>query len=100
MFVQRSKEKLQGETIEGFKNSVKWNFEGAGQVVFDGSSGTMNIIAEDRDADATLSMTMDTFGKLSSKELDFMTAMGQQLIQVDGNMAVLMGMKPLMAKLQ
>ena len=60
----------------------------------------MNIIAEDRDADATLSMTMDTFGKLRSKELDFMAAMGQQLIKIDGNMAVLMGMKPLMAKLQ
>ena len=44
-------------------------------------------------------MTMDTFSKLATKELDFMAAMGQQLIKVDGNMAVLMGLKPLMVKL-
>lgn len=97
-FVERAKKNLQGEDV-GFKNSVKWNFEGAGIVVFDGSGGTIDVISEDRDADATLSMTMDTFSKLATKELDFMAAMGQQLIKVDGNMAVLMGLKPLMVKL-
>ena len=60
----------------------------------------MDIIKGDRDADATLSMSMETFGKLRSKELDFMAAMGQQLVKVEGNMAVLMGIKPVMEKMQ
>ena len=99
MFVETAKKKLQGEDV-GFNGSVKWNFEGVGQVVFDGKGGTMDIIAEDREADVTLSMTMQTFGKISKKELDFMAAMGQQLIKVEGNMGVLMGLKPVMEKMQ
>ena len=38
--MEMAKKKLQGEDV-GFNNSVKWNFEGVGQVVFDGSSGSM-----------------------------------------------------------
>ena len=45
-------------------------------------------------------MTLETFGKLRSKELDFMTGMGQQLIKVEGDMAVLMGMQAIMKKMQ
>ena len=97
MFVETAKKKLQGEDV-GFNGSVKWDFEGVGQVIFDGKGGAMDIIAEDREADVTLSMTMETFGKISSKELDFMAAMGQQLIKVEGNMGVLMGLKPVMEK--
>ena len=76
------------------------NFEGAGVVVFDGTAGTMSISTEDQEAECTVSMTMETFSKLRSKELDFMTAMGEQLVKIEGNMAVLMGMQVIMKKMQ
>ena len=43
-------------------------------------------------------MSLDTFGKIQSKELDFMSAMGEQLITIDGDMAVLMGGMPKIMK--
>ena len=99
MFVTKAKEALQGKNV-GFTSILKMDFENVGVVVFDGTAGTMDVKTENVEANATISMTLETFGKLRSKELDFMTGMGQQLIKIDGDMAVLMGMQAIMKKMQ
>ena len=97
MFVNIAKKKLQGQDV-GFASKLKLKFENVGCVLFDGTSGVIDISTEDSEANATISMSLDTFGKIQSKELDFMSAMGEQLITIDGDMAVLMGGMPKIMK--
>ena len=96
-FVAKAKEKLQGKDL-GFPKKLKMEFEGVGVVIFDGTAGAMNVTTDDAAVDATVTMTMETFGKLVTKELDFMAGMGQGLIKVDGDMSVLMGMGAIMKR--
>ena len=45
-------------------------------------------------------MSLETFQKLRSKEINFMEAMGQQLVKIEGDMSVLMGFQAIMQKMQ
>ena len=68
--------------------------------MFNGTGGSMNISTENGDASATLAMSLETFQKLRSKEINFMEAMGQQLVKIEGDMSVLMGFQAIMQKMQ
>ena len=57
-------------------------------------------ITEDRPTDCTVSMSWETFGKIQSKTLDFMVAMGDNLVTVDGDMNVMMGMQTIFEKME
>ena len=77
-------------------SKLKYKFEDAGAIMVDGSAGAIEVTASDADADATVIMTLDTFKKLQTKELDAMSAMGSGLMKIEGNMGLLMMAQPLM----
>ena len=74
----------------GLGATVKFDFEGAGCIFLDGKSNPNTVSGEDQDADCTLTMSVETFEKMSSGELDGTSAFMQGQLKVDGDMSVAM----------
>ena len=61
----------------GLGATVKFDFEGAGCIFLDGKSNPNTVSDEDKDADCTLSMSLDTFEQMRSGEVDGTSAFMQ-----------------------
>jgi putative sterol carrier protein len=73
-------------TGSGFDRSVKFDLKGAGVIVIDGS----DISTADRDADCTITMSLDDFESLVAGELNPTAAFMQGKMKIEGDMSVAM----------
>ena len=62
-------------------------------VLIDGTSGENVVLGEDLDADCTISMSMDTFGKLQRKEIKPFLATMTGKIKVKGDIGLAQKLK-------
>ena len=90
------KDTVDGKGDLGFNESMKYKFEDSGSIVIDGTSGAIKVSESDSDAAVTVIMSIDTFKKMQSKELEPMAAMGSGLMKIEGNMGLLMAAQGLM----
>jgi len=74
--------------------TVKFQFD-EGLVHLDGSGESNIVTNEDKDADATVKVTLDDFANLLKGDLDPMTAFMSGKIKVDGDMGVAMKLQKL-----
>jgi putative sterol carrier protein len=84
----------------GLGATVKFDFEGEGCIFLDGKSNPNTVSGEDQDADCTLTMSVETFEKMSSGELDGTSAFMQGQLKVDGDMSVAMKLSSVMDALK
>ena len=84
----------------GLGATVKFNFEGAGCVFLDGKVNPNTVSSDDKDADCTLTMSIETFEKMSSGELDGTSAFMQGQLKVDGDMSIAMKLSSVMDALK
>ncbi len=80
----------------GFAKKVKFDFGDIGKLFIDGASGVADN--SDADADATVKVDWDDFGKLVSGDMDPTMAFMQGKLKVDGDMSVAMQLQSLMSK--
>ena len=81
----------------GLGATIKFDFEGAGCIFLDGKSNPNTVSGEDQDADCTLTMSVETFEKMSSGELDGTSAFMQGQLKVDGDMGMAMRLASVLA---
>jgi len=74
--------------------TVKFQFE-EGLLHLDGSGDSNVICNEDKDADATVKVSLEDFSNLLSGDLNPMTAFMSGKIKVDGDMSVAMKLQKL-----
>jgi len=74
--------------------TVKFQFD-EGLVHLDGSGESNIVTNEDKDADATVKVTLDDFANLLKGDLNPMTAFMSGKIKVDGDMGVAMKLQKL-----
>ena len=84
----------------GLGATVKFNFEGPGCVFLDGKVNPNTVSSDDKDADCTLTMSIETFEKMSSGELDGTSAFMQGQLKVDGDMSIAMKLSSVMDALK
>ncbi len=74
----------------GLDATVKFDFGDEGAIFVDGKSQPNSVSNEDKDAECTVRMSMENFGKMLEGELDATTAFMLGKLKVSGNMAVAM----------
>jgi putative sterol carrier protein len=77
-------------TNSGLDATVKFDLGGDGVIFVDGKSSPNSVSNEDKDADCTISMTLENFLKLIEGELDPTTAYMFGKLKVAGSMGVAM----------
>ena len=82
----------------GLNSTVKFDFEGKGMIYIDGKSTPNAVTNEDKPADCTITVALDTFKKLAKRELDPTAAFMQGKLKVGGDMSVAMKLGPIFAK--
>ena len=80
---------INGKDIQLGK-TVKFDFEGEGVVFIDGSTEVGAVTDEDKDADCTLTMSVDTWEEMKAGSLDGTSAFMQGKLKVSGDMSVAM----------
>ena len=84
----RIKEKV--GTNSGLDATVKFDLGGDGVIYVDGKSSPNSVSNEDKDADCTISMSLENFTKLVDGELDPTTAYMFGKLKIAGSMGVAM----------
>jgi putative sterol carrier protein len=74
---------LQGKSLS-LNGTVKFDFE-PGIVYIDGSTNSASVSDEDKDADCTLVMSVETWEKLKNEETDSTTEVLNGRIKLQGN---------------
>lgn len=74
----------------GLNATVKFNFKDAGCIFVDGKSTPNAVSNEDKDADCTITMTIENFAKMVDGKLDPTTAFLMGKLKVAGDMGVAM----------
>tara|TARA_Y200000002_G_C22217346_1_gene470086 strand:+ start:50 stop:364 length:315 start_codon:yes stop_codon:yes gene_type:complete len=69
---------------------VKFDFDGTGVVLIDGSTNSATVSGEDTDADCTLTMSVDVWEEMKSGALDGTSAFMQGKLKVSGDMSIAM----------
>jgi len=82
----------------GLKARLKLNFGPDGVILLDARVRPNTVSNEDGPADCTLSMSLDTFQRLVSGELDGPGAFLQGKVKVAGDMSVAMKVGPLLKR--
>lgn len=77
---------LREKFAEGFDGSAKFQIEGEGSIVIDGSG----VHASDADADVTLTADTDTFRGILSGDINPTSAFMSGKLSVDGDMGTAM----------
>jgi len=70
--------------------TVKFDFEGEGIVYIDGSTEVGAVSDEDKDADCTLTLSVETWESMKSGDLDGTSAFMQGKLKVSGDMSIAM----------
>ena len=70
--------------------NVKFDFDGTGVVYIDGSTDSASVSGEDKDADCTVVMSVETWEKLKNEETDSTTEFFNGRIKIQGNMEIVM----------
>ena len=84
----RIKEKV--GTTSGLDATVKFDLGGDGVIYVDGKSSPNAVSNEDKDADCTITMTLENFLKLVAGDLDPTTAYMFGKLKIAGSMGVAM----------
>jgi putative sterol carrier protein len=82
----------------GLPGTLKFDFEGKGCVYLDGKATPNTVTNDDRAADCTIAVSLDTFKKMVAGELDGTTAFMQGKLRVTGDMGLAMKLGPILAK--
>jgi putative sterol carrier protein len=82
----------------GLNSTLKFDFEGKGVVFIDGKSNPNHVCNENKPADCTITVSLDTFKKMVNRELDGTAAFMQGKLKVAGDMSVAMKLGPILAK--
>ena len=82
----------------GLGATLKFNFEGQGTVYIDGKSSPNSVTNEDKAADCTITVSLETFKKMAAGELDGTTAFMTGKLKVAGDMSVAMKLGPLLSR--
>ncbi|HAH09135.1 MAG TPA: sterol-binding protein [Alphaproteobacteria bacterium] len=82
----------------GLNGTLKFDFEGKGCVYLDGKSSPNTVSNDNRAADCTITVSLDTFKKMVARELDGTTAFMQGKLRVAGDMALAMKLGPILEK--
>ena len=69
-------------------------------VFLDGKASPHTVSSDDQEADCTLTMSVETFEKMSSGELDGTSAFMQGQLKVDGDMSIAMKLSSVMDALK
>ena len=77
-------------TNSGLDATVKFDLGGDGVVYVDGKSSPNSVSNEDKDADCTITMTLENFLKLIAGDLDPTTAYMFGKLKIAGSMGVAM----------
>ena len=72
----------------GFGKTVKLDFGADGIIIIDGTGKTIAISNENRDADMTVVLTVDTFTKMGEGKLAGDKAVQQGLLTIDGDLSL------------
>jgi putative sterol carrier protein len=83
----------------GLGGTLKFDFGGDGSVLIDGKA-TPNSVSdgEGKNADCTISLTLETFEKMVKGELDGTSAFMQGKLRVAGDMGLAMKLGPILQK--
>ena len=83
----------------GLGGTLKFDFGDPGSVYIDGKSSP-NAVSDGagKDADCTISLTLETFEKMVKGELDGTSAFMQGKLRVAGDMGLAMKLGPILAK--
>jgi putative sterol carrier protein len=83
----------------GLGGTLKFDFGDPGSVFIDGKS-TPNTVSDGagKDADCTISLTVETFEKMVKGELDGTSAFMQGKLRVAGDMGLAMKLGPILQK--
>jgi putative sterol carrier protein len=82
----------------GLNSTLKFDFEGKGIVFVDGKSNPNSVSNENKPADCTITVSLDTFKKMVAREIDGTAAFMQGKLKVAGDMSVAMKLGPILAK--
>ena len=82
----------------GLNSTLKFDFEGQGNIYIDGKSNPNTVTTENKPADCTITVSLDNFKKMVARELDGTTAFMQGKLKVAGDMSVAMKLGPVLAK--
>jgi putative sterol carrier protein len=88
VLTNRIKEKVGANS--GLDATVKFDLGGDGIIFVDGKSSPNSVSNEDKEADCTISMTLENFQKLIEGELDPTTAYMFGKLKIAGSMGVAM----------
>ncbi len=80
----------------GIDASIKFDFGEAGMIFFDGKSTPNTVTNEDRDAECTISITLENFLKLVDGDLNPTTAFMMGKLKIDGSMGIAMKLQGLL----
>jgi putative sterol carrier protein len=86
-------------TDSGLGGTLKFDFGEPGSVLIDGKS-TPNTVSDGagKNADCTISVSLDTFEKMVKGELDGTSAFMQGKLRVAGDMGLAMKLSPILQK--
>jgi putative sterol carrier protein len=82
----------------GLNATLKFDFEGKGNIYIDGKSTPNTVSTDNKPADCTITVSLENFKKMAAGELDGTSAFMQGKLKVAGDMGVAMKLGPIMAK--
>ena len=91
---ERLRERLGEDT--GLDATLKFDFGAAGVIHIDATTVPHLLTHEDRDADCTISVSLDDFREIAGGELSPTTAFMMGRLKVDGSMALAMKLAALL----
>ena len=91
-------QKAIGSGNSGLNATLKFDFEGKGNIYIDGKATPNTVSNENKPADCTITVSLETFKKMVARELDGTTAFMQGKLKVAGDMSVAMKLGPILAK--